>query len=107
MKKAVASHQTSEVSEQKQRLEQCRTRSEELEVLLCKIYEDNALGRLPDKRYAVLEARYTKEQEALDNEIISLQNLVSGEESNPLSAGKFIALVKRYQDFEDLTNTSL
>ena len=107
VRKAVASQQTNEVSEQKTRLDQCRKRSEELEVLLCKIYEDNALGKLPDKRYAVLECQYTKEQEALDNEIINLQNLVSGEESSPLSAAKFIALVKRYQDFEELTNTML
>ena len=107
VRKAVASQQTTEVSDQKTRLEQCRKRSEELDVLLCKIYEDNALGKLPDKRYAVLESQYTAEQEALDSEIINLQNLISGEESSPLSAGKFIALVKRYQDFEELTNVML
>lgn len=107
VRNAVASQQTSEESEQKQRLEECRKRSAELDMLLCKIYEDNALGRLPDKRYAVLEAQYTTEQEALDNEIINLQNTVSGEERSSLSAGKFIALVKRYQDFEEMTNTML
>ena len=107
VRKAVSSQQTSEVSEKKERLEQCQKRSQELDVLLCKIYEDNALGKLPDKRYAVLESQYTSEQEALDSEIINLQNLIGGEESSPLSAGKFIALVKRYQDFEELTNVML
>ena len=107
VRKAVASQQTSEASDQKARLDECRKRSQELDVLLCKIYEDNALGRLPDRRYAVLEAQYTKEQEALDSEIINLQNLVSGGDDSPLSAGKFIALVKRYQDFEELTTTML
>ena len=107
VRKAVSSQQTSEVSEKKERLEQCQKRSQELDVLLCKIYEDNALGKLPDKRYAVLESQYTAEQEALDSEIINLQNLIGGEESSPLSAGKFIALVKRYQDFEELTNVML
>ena len=34
----------------------------ELERLVCKIYEDNALGRLPDARYAALDAQYAKEQ---------------------------------------------
>ena len=107
VKKAVASQHTEEASEKKTRLEECRKRSEELEVLLCKIYEDNALGRLPDKRYAALEAAYASEQAALDNEIINLQNIVGGEESSPLSAAKFINLVKRYQDFDELTNTML
>ena len=104
---AVSSQKTSAASEHKVRLEQCRKRSEELDVLLCKIYEDNALGKLSDKRYAKLESQYSKEQTALDNEIINLQNLVSGEESSPLSAGKFISLVRKYRDFEELTNTML
>jgi len=107
VRKAVASQQSDEASDQRARLDECRKRSQELDVLLCKIYEDNALGRLPDRRYAVLEAQYTKEQEALDSEIINLQNLVSGGDESPLSAGKFIALVKRYQDFEELTTTML
>ena len=107
VRNTVVSQQTSEVSEQKKRLDQCRKRSQELDVLLCKIYEDNALGRLPNRRYAVLEAQYAKEQEALDNEIINLQNLVSGGNDSPLSVGKFIALVKRYQNFEELTNMML
>ena len=107
VRKAVASQQSDEASDQRARLDECRKRSQELDVLLCKIYEDNALGRLPDRRYAVLEAQYTKEQEALDSEIINLQNLVSGGNESHLSAGKFIALVKRYQDFEELTTTML
>ena len=107
VRKAVASQQSDEASDQKARLDECRKRSQELDVLLCKIYEDNALGRLPDRRYAVLETQYTKEQEALDSEIINLQNFVSGVDESPLSAGKFIALVKRYQDFEALTTTML
>lgn len=107
VKKAVASQQSSEITEQKERLEQDMKRIEELDVLLCKIYEDNALGKLPDKRYAILEAQYTGEQEKLNGEIAHLQNQVSNEESTPMSAGRFIALVKRYRDFEELTNTML
>mgnify|MGYP007025220853 CR=1 FL=1 len=35
--------------------------------------EDNALGRLPDARYAALDAQYAKEQEALSKEITELE----------------------------------
>ena len=83
VRKAVASQQSDEASDQRARLDECRKRSQELDVLLCKIYEDNALGRLPDRRYAVFEAQYTKEQEALDSEIINLQNIVSGGDESP------------------------
>ena len=44
---------------------------------MCKIYEDNALGRLPDARYAALDAQYAKEQEALAAEIAELEKTVS------------------------------
>ena len=107
VRKAVTLQQTSEAAAQKERLEQCRKRSQELDVLLCKIYEDNARGRLPNKRYAVLESQYTKEQESLDREIVKLQNLVSSDDNSPVSVGKFIALVKRYQNFEEMSNIML
>ena len=36
---------------------------------LKKVYEDNALGRLPDKRYEMLSAGYEKEQAELEQSI--------------------------------------
>ena len=38
-----------------------KKRAGELERLICKIYEDNALGKLPDARYDALDAQYAKE----------------------------------------------
>ena len=46
-----------------------KQRVSELEVLLCKIYEDNILGKLSDSRYATLDAQYEKEQSELNAEI--------------------------------------
>ena len=37
-----------------------KKRAGELEKLICKIYEDNALGKLPDARYRALDAQYAK-----------------------------------------------
>ena len=48
---ALAAQQSTDVADQKKRLEVCRSRMDELEKMLCRIYEDNALGKLPDKRY--------------------------------------------------------
>ncbi len=36
---------------------------------MCRIYEDNVLGKLPDARYAALDAQYAKEQGELASEI--------------------------------------
>lgn len=98
----IENRQSSEMKGQKTRLTACQKRLDELETLLCKIYEDNTLGKLPDKRYQILEAQYTKEQEALEAEINSLQKEVDEYEQEQKSADKFIALVKKYQNFEEL-----
>ena len=95
----IENRQSSEMKGQKTRLTACQKRLDELETLLCKIYEDN---KLPDKRYQILEAQYTKEQEALEAEIDSLQKKVDEYEQEQKSADKFIALVKKYQNFEEL-----
>ena len=49
---------------------------QKLEKLICKIYEDNALGKLPDARYEALDAQYAKEQDALNAEITELEKAV-------------------------------
>ena len=98
----IENRQSSEMKGQKTRLTACQKRLDELETLLCKIYEDNTLGKLPDRRYQILEAQYTKEQEALEAEIDSLQKEVDEYEQEQKSADKFIALVKKYQNFEEL-----
>ena len=41
--------------QQRTRLATAKQRVSELEVLLCKIYEDNILGKLSDSRYATLD----------------------------------------------------
>ena len=98
----IENRQSSEMKGQKTRLTACQKRLDGLETLLCKIYEDNTLGKLPDRRYQILEAQYTKEQEALEAEIDSLQKEVDEYEQEQKSADKFIALVKKYQNFEEL-----
>ena len=82
-------------------------RAGELEKLICKIYEDDALGKLPDARYRALDAQYAKEQDALEIEIAELEKAVTGYEQSQKSAEKFIALIDKYENFDTLTNTML
>ncbi len=103
----VEARQSKDVKDQKIRLMTCKKRIEELDVLMCKIYEDNALGKLPDKRYQLLDAQYAGEQSALEAEIRVLQDEVNKYEDSKKTSGKFIALVKKYQDFEELTTPML
>ena len=102
-----AAQQTADISKKRKRLAAAQKRAGELERLICKIYEDNALGKLPDARYEALDAQYAKEQDALNAEIVELEKAVTGYEQSRKSAEKFIALIDKYENFDTLTNTRL
>ena len=99
--------QSADISKKRRRLAAAQKRAGELEKLICKIYEDNALGKLPDARYRALDAQYAKEQDALEIEIVELEKAVTGYEQSQKSAEKFIALIDKYENFDTLTNTML
>ena len=107
VQKTQAAQQTADISKKRKRLAAAQKRAGELEKLICKIYEDNALGKLPDARYEALDAQYAKEQEALNAEIAELEKAVTGYEQSRKSAEKFIALIDKYENFDTLTNTML
>ena len=99
--------QSADISKKRRRLAAAQKRAGELEKLICKIYEDNALGKLSDARYRALDAQYAKEQDALEIEIAELEKAVTGYEQSQKSAEKFIALIDKYENFDTLTNTML
>lgn len=99
--------QSADISKKRRHLAAAQKRAGELEKLICKIYEDNALGKLPDARYRALDAQYAKEQDALEIEIAELEKAVTGYEQSQKSAEKFIALIDKYEIFDTLTNTML
>ena len=107
VQEAQVNQQDSDIKKKRRRLAAAQKRAGELERLMCKIYEDNALGRLPDARYAALDARYAKEQEVLSKEITELEKSVKGYDQGKRSAEKFIAMIDKYQDFDTMTTTML
>ena len=103
VQEAQSSQQTAEVKKQRTRLATAKQRVSELEVLLCKIYEDNILGKLSDSRYATLDAQYEKEQSELTAEISVLEKAVKSYEKHEKDADRFIALIGKYENFDKLT----
>ena len=103
VQEAQSSQQTTEVRKQRTRLATAKQRVSELEVLLCKIYEDNILGKLSDSRYATLDAQYEKEQSELTAEISALEKAVKSYETHEKNADRFIALIDKYENFDKLT----
>ena len=103
VQEAQSSQQTAEVKKQRTRLATAKQRVSELEVLLCKIYEDNILGKLSDSRYATLDAQYEKEQSELTVEISDLEKAIKSYEKHEKDADRFIALIDKYENFDKLT----
>ena len=103
VQEAQDSHFASDIKKKRNRLTVAQNRLNELEVLLCKIYEDNILGKLPDARYATLDAQYGKEQAELKGEVKALEEFLQAHEKNKKSAERFISLIEKYENFDNLT----
>ena len=69
--------------------------------------EDNILGKLPDKRYEMLSSQYERESTALEQEIRGLSASIGKFTDGTSEAKKFIAMISKYQDFENLTPAML
>ena len=87
----------------KKRIAKEEKRSAELNTLIRRIYEDNVNGKLTDKRFELLSAEYEQEQAELEQSIITLQTELDSFTADSAKADKFIALVKKYTDFSELT----
>jgi len=72
-------------------------------VLFRKVYEDNAIGKLSDERFTVMSQDYEREQRELREQNAELQVQLDAYEQDTQSAAKFLALAKKYPDFDELT----
>lgn len=93
----------SEAKKLKAALKHQEKRYAELDILLKKVYEDNALGRLPDKRYEMLSAGYEKEQAELEQSIKTCREQLTQYDEDTDRTEKFLALVHKYTDITELT----
>ena len=98
-----ADNRNAEARKKQDRLKVCRKRVDELERLICKIYEDNALGKMPESRYETLVRQYSNEQNSLNEEIEGIEDFLSEVEENRKSGKRFVNLMSRYNDFEEIT----
>lgn len=92
-----------EAKKKQERLKTCKKRVDDLEKLICRIYEDNALGKMPESRYETLIRQYTKEQTALNEEIYQIEEVLSKFEEDRKSGKMFVDLMARYNNFDDIT----
>jgi len=79
------------------------SRQEELNAILRKLYEDNALGRITDERYDTLAASYESEQKQLKERVAALEESIKSVVEENANLEKFISMLKYYINLKELT----
>jgi hypothetical protein len=92
---------------QKKQLAKNQKRHAELNTIIKRIYEDKVNGELSAKRYEILSQEYETEQEDLERQIGDLQSELDRIKEDGGKADKFMAVVRKYTEFPELTATLL
>lgn len=92
-----------ELAEKRRELNKAKKRITEIDNLIQKLYEDNAIGKISDERYATLSMSYEEEQQELKDAIPEMQRYLETETDKTESLQKFIDKVKRITQIKELT----
>ena len=87
----------------KKELEKAIARSGELDTIIKRLFEQNALGVIPDDRFATLFGEYTAEQKDLQTNIDALKAQLDRQNSEAENAEQFYGLIQKYTNIEKLT----
>ena len=100
-------HQTRATNSGQQELAEARKRMSDLDGKIQKLYESALNGLLPERQAQRMIQQYDEEQILLEKRIEELESLVQQDEIKEVDTSRFIALVKKYRDCEELTDTML
>lgn len=76
----------------------------EIDALIQKLYEDSAIGKISDERYATLSMSYEEEQRYLKTALPDMENYLETETDKSESLQRFIDKVKRITEIKELTS---
>lgn len=97
----------SEMAEDKKRLAKSEKRILELDEILAKTFEKNAMGVLSDELFIKLSRRYEQEQKDLKTGIEALRAQIVQQLEASTGISRFIAKVRKYTDVTELTSVML
>ena len=92
-----------ELAEKRRELNKAKKRIAEIDGLIQKLYEDNAIGKISDERYATLSISYEEEQRDLKAALPDMETYLETETDKTESLQRFIDKVKRITEIKELT----
>ena len=93
--------------QQNKLLDEKQKRFEELDIIIQKLYESNALGKISDDRFVKLSQGYEAEQANLVSDIETNKSEIQLQDEQNRSVEQFIGKVKEYSDLRELTPYAL
>ena len=87
----------------KRKLNKDRKRHTELDIIIKKLYESFAIGRITDERFDSLLSEYEAEQKSLAAAIAEAKDSLMDYQEDTARVEQFLALAKKYTDFSELT----
>jgi hypothetical protein len=102
VKKSLAMQQTDDTKKKQKRIPQITIRLEQIDKVINKLYEDNALGNIDQDRYEQLSQKYSEEYYSLKKELEETQEQLSDHAGASQRAKKFIKMVENYCTFNDV-----
>ena len=87
-----------------ERIRVAQVRANELEKLICRIYEDHILDKIPNERYEALDSQYSQELKRMKEEITACEGAMAEHAKKRGAVGKFADLFDNYQTFDHLTS---
>ena len=94
-------------TDDKKELLEAKRRMMDLDNLIKGLYENFTLGRLPERQFNRLMTEYDTEQSSLEQRISELETATERISTKAVQIDKFVRLVKKYRDFEELTTPML
>lgn len=90
-----------------QEIDEAKKRMAELDAKIQKLYDSAISGLLPERQAQRMIQQYDEEQILLERRVEELKSQIQYEEVKEAETGRFIALVKKYKDCAELTDTML
>ena len=79
----------------------------ELDIVLNKLYEGYALGKIPEQRYESLSRAYEQEQQRLQTQMQRNKAVLQVHQTTADGIQKFLALARQYRNITELTTPVL
>ncbi len=90
-----------------QSLEATEKRIAEIDTMIMKLFEQNALGKISDERFEKLSSAYENEQRELDQKRNDLKAKIKSEEKKTQNTNQFLETIRKYETVTELNRSML